>query len=61
MIWFKSCPRCDTGDVVLERDEYGWALQCLHCGYMKDVARNADATVVLAELRETSELVAIKA
>ena len=38
MMWFKSCPRCETGDVILQRDVYGWAFQCLHCGFMKDVS-----------------------
>ncbi|MCH8205556.1 MAG: hypothetical protein IH956_00960 [Chloroflexi bacterium] len=35
-IWLKSCPRCQTGAVVLDRDVYGEYVQCLHCGYMKD-------------------------
>jgi hypothetical protein len=61
MLWFKSCPRCETGDVVLQRDEYGLAFKCLHCGYMKDIDRNANATIVLKELQEKPELVAIEA
>ena len=37
MIWFKSCPRCQRGDVILDRDIYSWYVQCLQCGYMKDL------------------------
>ena len=36
-MWFlKSCARCG-GDVVLERDEWGWFLECLQCGYLVDL------------------------
>ena len=35
-IIFKACPRCGTGDVVVDRDMYGWNVQCLQCGYVKD-------------------------
>lgn len=37
MIWFKSCPRCETGAVVLDKDLYGKHIMCLQCGYMKDL------------------------
>ena len=37
MMWFKSCPRCETGDVVQGSDKYGQHIQCLQCGYMKDI------------------------
>lgn len=33
---FKSCPRC-KGDVILDRDQYGWYQQCLQCGHLRDV------------------------
>ena len=50
MMWFKSCPRCETGDLVLERDSYGWAFQCLHCGFMKDVPKPEHAKSILESL-----------
>ena len=37
MIWFKSCPRCETGAVVLDKDYFGEHILCLQCGYMKDL------------------------
>ena len=32
----KSCPRC-KGDLVLERDQWGWYEQCIQCGYLHDL------------------------
>ena len=37
MKWFKQSPRCETGDVVQSSDKYGQHIQCLQCGYMKDI------------------------
>ena len=37
MVWFKSCPRCTTGDLSLENDMYGWHVLCLACGFDKDI------------------------
>lgn len=37
---FKSCPRCE-GDMLLNRDHYGWYEQCIQCSYLnelKDIA-----------------------
>jgi hypothetical protein len=34
MIWFKSCPRCMTGDLVLSEDMYGKYQQCFQCGHV---------------------------
>ena len=36
MVWFKSCPKCGTGDLLEEKDHYGAYVQCVQCGYMKD-------------------------
>lgn len=36
MIYFKSCPRCNTGDIHADDDEYRmFLLQCLQCGFNK--------------------------
>ena len=37
MLWFKSCPKCERGDVVLQKDFYGPHFLCLQCGYVRDV------------------------
>ena len=36
MISTKNCPRC-KGDVMVDRDQYGWYEQCLQCGFMTDL------------------------
>ncbi len=36
MIKFKVCPRCN-GDLYLNQDNFGKYVNCLQCGYMKDV------------------------
>jgi len=47
---FKSCPRCD-GDILIDRDLYGWFEQCIQCGYNRDL-RN---TVKLGQQQTWSE------
>ena len=39
---FKSCPRCN-GDILLDRDHYGWYGQCLQCGYQHDLKSIVEA------------------
>lgn len=41
MINFKCCPKC-SGDVLLERDSYGWYEQCIQCGYLRDLQSMVD-------------------
>ena len=36
MLRLKACPRC-KGDVVFERDAWGWYEQCIQCGYLRDL------------------------
>jgi hypothetical protein len=33
----KSCPRCKTGNVRVDRDQYGWYEYCIQCGYVRDL------------------------
>ena len=37
MIRPKSCPRCKTGDVGVDRDHHGWYEYCIQCGYLRDL------------------------
>jgi hypothetical protein len=46
MVWFKSCPRCTTGDLALENDLYGWLVLCLACGFDKDIDDAQGASLV---------------
>ena len=36
LIMPKRCPRCN-GDLFIDRDQYGLFLQCLQCGYLRDL------------------------
>ena len=37
MLRLRSCPRCKTGDVGVDRDEHGWYEYCIQCGYVRDL------------------------
>ncbi len=51
MLYFKSCPRCQTGTVEYSSDSWGQYLQCLNCGLMKDLPDGADPKASLAQIR----------
>jgi len=35
-ILFVKCPRC-KGLLRVEKDKYGWYLECIFCGYHKNI------------------------
>ncbi len=37
MVWLKSCPGCERGDLMLEEERDGCKVKCLQCGYTTDV------------------------
>ena len=41
MIKFKACPKC-KGDLYLNQDMYGKYLNCLQCGYLKDISSGSE-------------------
>ena len=43
MILFKSCPKCMTGDLIKSRDMFGEYLECIQCGFMKDLPAPAQS------------------
>ena len=43
-MWFKSCPKCKSGDLHLDRDTYGKFQRCIQCGFIRDVAAPAVPT-----------------
>ena len=57
MIYFKDCPRC-KGDMYLAEDIFGKYLNCLQCGYLRDVMEikspdyTGDNKPVIVEERE---------
>ena len=38
MILFKSCPKCTNGDLMTSQDMFGAYIECVQCGYLKDLA-----------------------
>ena len=36
MVYLKSCPKC-LGDLTVREDAYGSFINCLQCGYMRDL------------------------
>lgn len=60
-MWFKSCPKCRTGDVVLEKDKYGWHIQCIQCGFLKDLDNPYHAGLLLSRLSPGRPVVATTA
>lgn len=43
MLRLKDCPRC-KGDILIDRDHFGWYEQCLQCGYQRDLTAFEEAT-----------------
>lgn len=41
MIRFKACPKC-AGDLYVNQDIHGKFVNCLQCGYLKDVTEEAE-------------------
>jgi hypothetical protein len=41
MLYTKVCPRC-SGDVKLDRDNYGVYAKCLQCGFNRDFVTRRD-------------------
>jgi Zn ribbon nucleic-acid-binding protein len=43
VIRLKSCPKCKTGDITIDRDHHGWYEYCIQCGYQSDLISVADS------------------
>ncbi len=44
MIQFRSCPRC-KGDLHMDWDDYGMFLNCLQCGFYRDLSEEETAGI----------------
>ncbi len=42
MMWLKSCPRCETGDMFLDGDQYGMFRQCIQCSHIQDLVHKSE-------------------
>jgi hypothetical protein len=47
MLYFKACPRCQTGTIEHASDSWGQYLQCLMCGFQRDFMPGADPVAEL--------------
>jgi hypothetical protein len=36
MMKVHGCKKCQ-GTLILEKDEFGWYEECIHCGYSRDI------------------------
>lgn len=62
MLYFKSCPKCMTGTIEHNRDPFTEYLQCLNCGFMRDIPDGTDAVTALRQVhREFREAAAAEA
>ena len=56
MIFLKACPKC-SGDILLDKDNYGRYLKCLQCGFSKDVI--GEYQPMIGERESVQELEAV--
>ena len=47
MFWFKLCPRC-SGDLLEDRDQYGYFVTCMQCGFHKDVPADLEGPFAIS-------------
>ena len=58
-ILFKSCPKCETGDLVKYADMYGAYFECMQCGFSRDVVERQFAAarpIAVLEIAPVLEL-----
>ena len=47
----KSCPRC-KGNLILERDQYGWYEQCMQCGHISDLKNMVETPQPMVKVKK---------
>ena len=55
MVLFKSCPKCITGDLLKSEDMFGAYLECVQCGFVKDLAAGMPGLVQVSGTSSPSE------
>ncbi len=56
MMWSKSCPRCERGDVLFEEECEGFRMRCAQCGYSREVDSHYEASRVLQQGELTRQM-----
>jgi len=52
MLHFKSCPKCTSGTIENNSDAHGSFLQCLNCGFQRDIADDISEKSVKSILKQ---------
>jgi Zn ribbon nucleic-acid-binding protein len=47
MLYFNSCPKCQTGVIEHRQDPYGDFIHCVHCGFLRDMDEGTTVTDAL--------------
>ena len=55
MMWSKSCPRCERGDVFYEEEREGSRVRCAQCGYSREVGSHYEASQLLQQGKLTRQ------
>ncbi len=51
MLYFKACPKCQTGTIEHTNDPWSEYVQCLNCGLMRDLPEGKNAVQLLQDLK----------
>ena len=51
MLYFRACPKCQTGTVEHNNDPWGNYIKCVNCGFTRDLPDGANAAAELKRLR----------
>lgn len=56
MYWLKECPRCKVGDIVLDKDMYGWYRSCVQCGFHEDLPADNEFELAMGKANRKNPL-----
>jgi len=55
MLKLKGCPKC-KGDILLDRDHYGWYEYCIQCGHNRDMESTIQVLEQYPERETTGDI-----
>lgn len=56
MLYFRSCPHCKTGTILLDSDQEGRFFLCLNCGWMVDLKQRQPVGAAVSNAATQEEL-----
>ena len=60
MMWPKSCPRCNRGDVLFEEEREVYRVRCAQCGFSREVDSHHEASRVLQQGELTQQMLLVR-